>query len=72
MAKKTRTSDLAARIRKAFNASGLSRFELARQAGISYAIVHRFMGTDRDITIGTASKLCDVLGLKLRPIGKRG
>lgn len=67
MSKKTRQIDLAEQLRAAFAESGLSRFELARRAGLSYAVVHRFIGGDRDITIGTASKLANVLGLELRP-----
>ncbi len=60
--------DLGQQLRAAFAESGLSRFELARRAGISYAIVHRFIGGDRNITLGTASKLCQVLGLDLRSV----
>ncbi|MEK6677462.1 MAG: helix-turn-helix transcriptional regulator [Planctomycetota bacterium] len=55
------------RIGAAFVESGLSRFELSRRAGISYAIVHRFFGGHRTITLDTASKLAGVLGLELRP-----
>ena len=62
MAKNT---DLAERIRNAAKASGLSRFELAKRAGVSYSIVHRFMLGERDIRLSTASKLCNVLGLDL-------
>lgn len=67
MSKKRRTTDLAGQLRAAFSASGLSRFELARRAGVSYGIVHRFVGGDRNITINTASKLADVLALELAP-----
>ena len=59
--------DLPRQLREAFAESGISRFELARRAGISYAIIHRFIGGDRGITLETASKLADVLGLELRP-----
>ena len=72
MSKKQKTTDLAGQLRAAFAESGLSRFELARRAGISYAIVHRFTGGDRGITLDTASKLADVLGLELRPTGRTG
>ncbi|MGB2987162.1 MAG: helix-turn-helix transcriptional regulator [Phycisphaerae bacterium] len=68
MSKKSDTTDLAGQLRAAFAESGLSRFELARRAGISYAIVHRFIGGDRSITLGTASKLAHVLDLELRPV----
>ncbi|MGD2109735.1 MAG: helix-turn-helix transcriptional regulator [Phycisphaerae bacterium] len=68
MSKKPKQVDLSGQLRAAFAESGLSRFELARRAGVSYAIVHRWVGGDRDITIGTASKLAGVLGLELRPV----
>ncbi len=71
MSKAKQQTDLAAQLRAAFEASGLSRFELARRAGMSYAIVHRFFGGDRDIKLETASKLCGVLGLELRPTRRR-
>ena len=71
MSKKAKQVDLAEQLRAAFTKSGLSRFELARRAGVSYAIVHRFIGGNRDITISTASKLADALGLELRPAKRR-
>ena len=67
--KRTRQADLGAQLRATFRDSGMSRFAVARQAGVSYAIVHRFFGGDRDITLTTASRLAGVLGLELRPIG---
>ena len=77
MSKKPEQADLAEQLRAAFAESGLSRFELARRASISYAIVHRFIGGDRDIALRTATKLARVLGLELRrtrrlPSRKRG
>ncbi len=71
MSKKNRQTDLADQLRAAFAESGLSRFELARRAGISYAIAHRFIGGDRDITLTTASKLARVLGLAFRADTRR-
>lgn len=58
-------TDLAKTIRAAFKASGMSRFELAKRSGVSYSVIHRFIGSERDLTLGTASKLADVLGLRL-------
>ncbi len=71
MSKKRPSTDLGNQLRAAFAESGLSRFELSRRAGISYAIVHRFIGSDRTITLDTASKLADVLGVELGP-ARRG
>ena len=40
--------------------------ELARRAGVSYAIIHRFAAGDRDILLETASKIAGVLDVELR------
>lgn len=68
MSKNSRTTDLAAELRAVFADSGLSRFELARRSDVSYSVVHRFIAGERDITLGTASRLCDVLGVELRTV----
>lgn len=65
MSKKRKQVDLAKQINVAFSKSGLTRFMLAKRAGVSYAIVHRFISDDRGITLDTASKLCETLGLEL-------
>ena len=66
MSKRAATADLSDQLRSVFKKSGMSRFELARRAGISYSIVHRFVAADRDVALRTASRLADVLGLELR------
>lgn len=71
MSKVKNALDLGAVIRAAFAESGLSRFELSRRAGVPYAGVHRFIGGLRDVQLSTASKLCDALGLELRPARRR-
>ena len=67
------TTDLAKALRAALAAADMSRFELSKRSGVSYSVIHRFFGGDRDLTLRTASKLADVLGLELRPVrrGKR-
>lgn len=69
MAKRKKT-DLAQQLRAAFEKSGLSRFGLARQSGVPYSVVHRFMEAERDVRLGTASKMADVLGVEIRPLRK--
>lgn len=59
-------TDLAQQVRAVFKSSGMSRFELSNRSGVSYSIVHRFIGGDRDVTSTTLSKLADVLGLELQ------
>jgi ribosome-binding protein aMBF1 (putative translation factor) len=70
MSKKQKTTNLAEQLRAAFAASGMSRFAWAKQAGVSYGIVHRFCAADRDIVLSTASKLAGVLGLELRTVSQ--
>ena len=62
--------DMASLIRTAFRESGLSRFELSKRTAVAYSVIHRFMAEERDLTLNTASKLADELGLELRPARK--
>ncbi len=59
--------DLAATILSAYKKTRKTRNELSRRAGVGYPVVHGFVAGHRDIAISTASKLCTVLGLGLRP-----
>ena len=59
-------TDFAKEFRLAFKQSEMSRFELSNRSGIAYSVIHRFIAGDRDLTLRTASKLADVLGLELR------
>lgn len=67
MSKKTHTVDLAEQLRTAFEKSGMSMFELGKRSGVAYSGVHRFITGDRDVTLETASKLAEILGVELRP-----
>ncbi len=68
MSKKSKPSDLADQLRAAFRESQMSRLELARRAGISYAIIHRFVAGERGITLASASKIAGVLGMELHRV----
>lgn len=68
---KARPTDLAGDIRKAIEASGLLRSEVARRSGLAYSGIHRFMD-GCDLNLASASKLCDVLGLKLVNTDRKG
>ena len=67
---KKRRRKLSEQIRGAYAKSGLTRFKLAKDAGVAYAVVHRFISSERDITLETADKLAAVLGLELRPVDR--
>lgn len=62
---KRRRPRLSDQIREAFVRSGMTRFKLAKEAGVAYAVVHRFISSERDITLETADKLVQVLELEL-------
>jgi plasmid maintenance system antidote protein VapI len=66
MTKKKQSTGLGDQLRAAFVESGLSRFAWAKKAGVSYAMVFHFVAGDRTITLDSASKLADVLGMELR------
>ena len=58
-------NELADVILAAFKASGLSIKRLAVESGVFYASAHGFIAGQRDIALGTAARLCKVLGLRL-------
>ncbi len=48
-----------------------SLYKLAQDAELAYSTVHRFQTGERvNISPSTAAKLCQVLGLELRPTRK--
>ncbi|GEM_PF-3042174 len=56
-------------IREAIRRDPRSDYQLARDCGLAYSIVRRFTTGERPgITIQIASKICEQLGLELRPV----
>jgi hypothetical protein len=64
-------SELGRQIRAAFRRSGLSIKALSVQSGTPYATTHGVVTGTRDPSLSSASRLCRVLGLELRPV-RRG
>lgn len=54
-------------LRGALEQSGLSLYRVAKNAGLAYAIVHRFMRGERTLSMEALDKLCASLGLELQP-----
>ena len=52
-------------LRGAIVESGKSQNEIARESGVAQAIVNRFVTGQRGLTLDTADRLCEVLGLVL-------
>jgi predicted transcriptional regulator len=73
MAKKqTRPTGLGETIRDAIERSGLSLAEVARRAELPYSGLYRFAIYGGDLTLDSATRICAVLGLELRPTGRKG
>jgi len=58
-------SDLVETLKFSIANSGKSRYELARESGVSQAVLSRFVNGERGITLETANKISAVLKLKL-------
>ena len=54
-------------IRRAIEESGMSRYRLSRESGVTQAALSRFMHGKRGLTLDSADRLMDVLGLEIRP-----
>jgi len=52
-------------IMAAIDKSGLSVYRLAKDSGVSQPVLCRFINRQRGITLATASKLVETLGLEL-------
>lgn len=52
-------------LRGAIEASGLSVYRIAQKSSVSEGVLSRFMNRRRTITLATASKVAEALGLEL-------
>ena len=57
-------------MRKAVKDSGLTRYTVAKRAGVDVSVLLRFVAGQRTITMQTAGRLADFLGLELRTAKK--
>lgn len=62
---KQNPTELEKALRKAIRNSGLTRYAVAKGAGVDVAALLRFMSGQRTLTLRTAGKLAAFLGLKL-------
>ena len=56
-------------LRKAMERSGLSRYEIAKRAGIEQSSLSRFFSGERGLSQDAIDALCALLGLRL--VGRR-
>lgn len=54
-------------LRAAILADGRTCYRLAKDSGVNSAILGRFLRAERSLTLPVASRLCEALGLELRP-----
>ena len=67
---KSKVTDIEAQLRDAILRSGMSRYEIARQAGVTESQLSLFFNGQRSLTLTSAAKVARVLGLELRPVRK--
>ena len=58
-------SPLSEALKRAIKESGLTVYQIAKEAHVSQIIISRFLSGERDIRMATADKLANALGLKL-------
>ena len=63
-------TDIIGQLKAAIEASGESRYALSCKSGVQQSALSRFMGGSRSLSLESAARLAEVLGLELRP--KRG
>ena len=66
MSKKRRETDLAAQLRQAIRDSGLTLYRIGVEADVDSGVLSRFFTNERSITLTTASRIADYLGLEFR------
>ena len=65
--KKKQEATLVVQLREAIQASGRSLWDIGRAADIQPSQLSRFLRGERDLTLGTAARLFEVLDLELVP-----
>ena len=59
-------------LRRGIDASGKSRYRIAKDLGVSEATLSRFMSGDRGLSQNLADRLAQYLGLELVPRQPKG
>ena len=56
---------LAEQLRKTVKGSGLTLYAVAKRSGVPYAVLSRFMTSERDLRLATVEKLCKLFSMRL-------
>ena len=64
---------LTEQLRDAIESSGLTLYRIAKDAGIPYAVLHRFATSERQVRLDQADKLAAYFSMRLtRPVKPKG
>lgn len=67
-ARKKKATNIVDQLKTAIGESGLTSYRISKMSGVAQPVLDRFLSGERkNITITTASKLCKVLNLELKP-----
>ena len=67
----TNRKTLTTQLRDAVEHCGVTRYELAKQTNVSESVLSRFVRGQRGLTLATADRLVEQLGLELVPRAPR-
>ncbi len=70
--KQTQKLAISQQIRRLIESSGMSRYEIARQAGIEQSVLSRFMSGERGLTTLTLDRLGELFDLEIVQRGRKG
>lgn len=60
--------DIEMQLRDAILGSDMSRYEIAKRAGVTNSQLSLFINNQRSLTLTSAAKIARVLGLELKPV----
>ena len=56
---------LSDQLREAIENSGVSLYRVAKDSGVSWSVLHRFVNRERDMKLASAEKVAEVFGMRL-------
>jgi len=66
------SKDIERQLRQAIRKSGMSRYRIAKESGLTESQLSYFIHGKRSLTLPAAAKLAKALGLELKPVTKKG
>ena len=64
--------DIEEQLRRAIVESPMTRYAISKSSGVSQSVLSNFVNRNRSVTMETAAKLADVLGLELTARKRKG